>query len=169
MERSLCVPANDGRDHINVYSKGRTVLGQLLSNFTRCDLQTEDGDFWSIEGLWYWLRVDPSTQGRETLRVLHGFQAKERGRSLLKEQVNQADYDDSAEFMRKIQKALDYKLKNMMHQGQSLKDMLKDSVLPLVHYYSYGSPPRIHIPDRGLWVLEHLELRRRQLKAGTIT
>jgi hypothetical protein len=39
----------DGIDHINVYSKGKTPLSRFLSNFAEADLETEDGNFASIE------------------------------------------------------------------------------------------------------------------------
>lgn len=69
----------DGVTHINVYSRGETAVGRWLSNFTRCSLETEDGNFESIEGYWYWL----TTHDCE-LRELHGFLAKKVGREFLK-------------------------------------------------------------------------------------
>lgn len=37
-------PEMDGIDHINVYSKGKTELGKLLSNFARTPF--ENANFW---------------------------------------------------------------------------------------------------------------------------
>jgi hypothetical protein len=38
-------PEDDGKTHINVYSKGLTELGQFLSNFAEAPAQTPDGEF----------------------------------------------------------------------------------------------------------------------------
>jgi len=51
----------DGVTHINIYSKGRTTLGQMLSNFEDSPFTCEDGNFRSIEDYWYWLSVDNRT------------------------------------------------------------------------------------------------------------
>lgn len=69
-------PENDGIDHINIYSKGKTDLGRFLSNFAHTPISSSQfGNFESIEGLWYWLGTR-----NEKLRNLHGFLAKKIGR-----------------------------------------------------------------------------------------
>ena len=48
-------PENDGIDHINVYSKGKTVLGRALSNFSYSRIRIPFlGTFLSVEAFWYW-------------------------------------------------------------------------------------------------------------------
>jgi len=51
------INTKDGIDHINLYSRGHTELGQYLSNFAYTPIQTEDGRFNSIEAYWYWLNT----------------------------------------------------------------------------------------------------------------
>jgi hypothetical protein len=49
-------PSEDGVTHINVYSRGNTELGRLLSNFAHTPFShPEFGEFASVEGFWYWL------------------------------------------------------------------------------------------------------------------
>ena len=67
----------DGIDHINIYSRGHTELGQYLSNFAYTPIQTEDGRFYSIEGYWYWLNTH-----NDKLRLLYGFKARSFGKEL---------------------------------------------------------------------------------------
>jgi len=63
---------DDGLSHINIYSKGMTELGRLLSNFANTPVNTpQDGKFTSIEGYWYWLLG--KNDNREVLRTLHGL------------------------------------------------------------------------------------------------
>ena len=69
----------DGVDHINVYSQGKTQLGRNLSNFSRFPICTDDGNFYSIEGYWYWLLTKD-----DSLRKMWGFKAKAHGREMLK-------------------------------------------------------------------------------------
>jgi len=47
----------DGVTHINIYSKGKTKLGRLLTNFAHTPFtHAEYGQFASVEGFWYWIR-----------------------------------------------------------------------------------------------------------------
>lgn len=120
-------PRDDGVTHINVYSRGRTQLGRLLSNFAETPfIHPRHGRFDSIEGLWYWLSVDPTNPDRDSLRKLSGFAAKKVGRKL-----RGNDWPDSDQFMRDVKLGLYSKL--MFHR--EVRSQLLESKLPLVHYY----------------------------------
>lgn len=93
-------PLNDGVDHINVYSKGKTALGRFLTNFAYSPIITEDGPFQSIEGYWYWLGCKD-----DDLRMVHGWEAKQLGRAL-----GASDWQDTGTFKTKIMKAIEAKL-----------------------------------------------------------
>lgn len=117
----------DGTTHINVYSRGKTHLGQMLSNFAETPFNhPRYGRFSSIEGLWYWLSVPAEKEGRDGLRDKSGFAAKKLGRSLRGE-----DWNDSPEFKRDITLGIFAKL---AIRPELVAD-LKASTLPLVHYY----------------------------------
>lgn len=137
----------DGIDHINIYSKAKTNLGKFLSNFTRVEVETEDGLFMSVEGYWYWLSCKD-----DHLRTLSGFEAKRYGRG-----IKANDWCDDEEFKRKICGAIKNKVLN-----SQLKKMFAKTYLPLKHYYSYGG--KIVEPQEGKWILEYLEELRKELK-----
>lgn len=140
-------PKKDGVTHINVYSKAKTKLGKFLSNFTKAPfVHPEDGQFNSVEGYWYWL----STKD-DTLRGLHGFQAKAHGRK-----VDGKDWVDTDEFKRKIKMAVRAK----MDHNQAMKAEFTKSRLPLHHYYVYGG--KVVEPKEGRWFIEFLEALRQE-------
>jgi predicted NAD-dependent protein-ADP-ribosyltransferase YbiA (DUF1768 family) len=142
MERN---PENDGVDHINVYSKGKTGLGRALSNFSHAPFDCVDGHFESVEGYWYWLTC--THPDRDKLRDVYGYQAKALGRELR----GQDWPEETASFRRKVCAAILCKLK----QNQWIFDKLDESNLPLVHYYVYGT--KVVEPEAGKWQLEFLE------------
>jgi len=142
------LPVNDGVDHINVYSRGNTELGRWLSNFARAPfIHPLYGVFESIEGFWYWLGTGKSV---EALRGTHGLAAKRLGKQYLKVPCDN--------FEEEIRQAITYKLEQ---HPQYLK-MLRESSLPLAHYYYYGEPENckiITMPQFD-WIIEHLEHQR---------
>ncbi len=70
----------DAFGHINIWSKGKTELGRLLSNFTYSPTKHPlYGTFNSLEGFWYWLSTGKTY---EELRKLNGFAAKQFGSKL---------------------------------------------------------------------------------------
>lgn len=137
----------DGVDHINIYSKGQTELGRLLSNFAACTIMTEDGPFRSIEGYWYWLLADPTNFERDALHHMYGFKAKERGRLLQSPQ----QFVAPAEFRRKIRKAVWAKIQ----ASPRLRGLMLANTLPYRHYYNYGG--KIVEPEGSLWLIRFIE------------
>lgn len=125
------LPSNDGIDHINIYSKGKTELGRLLTNFARTPVVTEDGKFESLEGYWYWLGSKKDKEA-EDLRNAYGFDAKALGRLL---NINDLpSKKDKLEFQHKIEKAMEQKVE----QHPRISQLLKECDLPFEHYYVYG-------------------------------
>lgn len=140
-------PKEDGVTHINIYSKGNTALGRFLSNFADCHVKTEDGYFRTIEGYWYWL----STK-HEPLRDFVGWQCKQVGKGLQPE-----DYPEIPNFKEKILKAIAAKILS----DQFMLEQLKESTLPLKHYYLYGD--KVVEPTEGKWIIEFIEYLRATL------
>lgn len=136
----------DGETHINIYSKGKTEIGRWLSNFSYSPIQTQHGDFESIEGYWYWL-----TTLHGKLRTLHGFSAKKLGKECKKVR----EYPEE-EFKSYICKAIDAKLKTRS------KFVAESVNLPLEHYYEYGGKKVEKLEYN--WITEHIEMRVKQLK-----
>lgn len=139
------LPENDGIDHINVYSKGKTELGRFLSNFAYSPINLTgigDGEFLSIEGYWYWLgtrHVD-----RDKLRHVYGYKAKHLGREL-----RGKDWQETEEFKRKILFAIKLKILAM---HEYLFKIFINNTLPLTHYYVYGD--KVFNVPAAQWILD---------------
>ena len=116
-------PEQDGYTHINIYSKGKTVLGCFLTNFSFSPIITNDGNFQYIEGYWYWLSTHD-----ERLRTLVGWDAKKRGRAL----DRHFEFTD-IEFQQKIREACWIKI----HSNQAMFNLFKESTIPFTHYYVF--------------------------------
>ena len=141
----------DGETHINVYSKGTTLIGKWLSNFAHTPITLpEDGEFDSIEAYWYWLQTKD-----DSLRKTYGYDAKAKGKALM--EAVEVKVTDEEWFKEKIKQAIDIKLKSNL----TLFGQLCASKLPLRHYYVYGNK-RV---DAGYeWILKHIEMRRNQMR-----
>ncbi len=140
-------PANDGIDHINLYSKGKTELGRFLSNFTKSPIDLPEGTFASIEGYWYWLATDHPD--KDKLRTLYGYQAKKVGREL-----GAPDWIDTEEFRQKIKHAIVLKLL----ANEKYHTQLVNTTVPFTHYYVYGDKV-VDVP-KAKWMLDFLEQLR---------
>ena len=146
------IPSLDGVTHINVYSRGKTELGRLASNFAHTPFEhPEYGHFSSIEGFWYWLSTN---KHQDDFRGLYGFKAKEAGRLLRKELEATGSVVEVNAFKAEIKKAILCKFE----QNATLRKMLLESTLPLCHYYVYGEEPnvKIHQPSEYSWVHEYI-------------
>lgn len=140
-------PNEDGVSHINVYSNGRTELGRYLSNFSDCDIHTEDGFFRTIEGYWYWLSCKD-----DRLRHTNGFASKQLGREL-----RAADWPKTREFEKKIGRAIMLKLT----QPKTVEMLMKTGSMPFYHYYVYNG--RSVMPKDGLWMINLIQEFRDEL------
>lgn len=148
-------PDNDGIDHINIYSKGRTALGRKLSNFAHIIFyHPQHGVFASVEAYWYWLGTGMKHNG---LRRLYGASAKSAGIRELPVKMP----DD--EFRKHICDAITLKLA----QNHDLALALAQSELPFRHYYAYGTPkPAVHESKKHQWQLDHILSLREIVKEG---
>lgn len=147
-------PKDDGVTHINVYSKGRTELGRLLSNFGHTPFKhPEYGYFSSIEAFWYWLSLG---KNNDSLRSLYGFQAKKEGLALREALEKQGNRKPKIEnFNAEIKKAILCKIE----QNERLGSLLKNSTLPLTHYYVWGDEAnyRVTYPEKYAWIHEYIQ------------
>jgi hypothetical protein len=119
-----CDPAKDGVEHLNVYSKAKTELGQMLSNFAFTPFKhPQYGHFASMEAFWYWLSTGKK---HDNLRRLYGLSAKMAGRKL--------DRVESKTFREEICEAIQLKIA----QSYEIQSHMKSTIpLPLLHYYVY--------------------------------
>ena len=144
-------PTQDGKTHINIYSKGKTPLGRFLTNFAKHELTLPEGTFQSLEGYWYYLTTKEKPP---ELFHLSGFDAKNLGIMLTQVKVPQE------EFQAKIKKAMDLKIKSSPYW---LEEFTK-SELPFVHYYVFNKGAVKDVTDKDQWIMNHWEARRTLLK-----
>lgn len=119
------IVGKDGIDHINVYSKGQTELGRLLSNFAHTPFWPEnkpEDRYESVEGWWYWYSTGMK---HDSLKRLFGFEAKKVGRSYSSVQT------PTKEVLVKV-----YSRK--IECNPQIQKMLVTSTLPFTHYYAFG-------------------------------
>jgi hypothetical protein len=145
-------PKEDGITHINIFSRGNTQLGRFMSNFAYCEhggINTEDGNFRSIEGYWSWLGTH-----NEMYRTLYGYQAKSNNK--MEKPFNLPE----DEFRRKIKAAIRIKLDN----HPTYRQQLAKSTLPFSHYYYFGNIDNPVVRDAGyMWLVEYWEELRKEL------
>lgn len=153
---------NDNVDHINIWSRGKSELGRLLSHFNHQPfVHPHYGPFYSMEGLWYFARAGFNEKLTNRLRYLSGYRAKKLGRQFpyvkhdhFKEVIIAANY----------QKII---------QNENLMKLMRDSELPFDHYYTFGDTDGKdegenlqHItPNNSDWLIEGFEEIRRALQA----
>lgn len=152
-------PETDGVDHINVYSRAKTVLGRTLSNFAHTPFHhPKDGYFGSLEAYWYWLAIGSLRESPEyrALRSMHGFQCKDLGRKALQKwsELNNRQPPEVPDFVSHIKKAILCKVR----QTEGLSEMLKNSTLPLIHYYYWGdkAPYKVSRPEKYDWITDYI-------------
>ncbi|MFE4571397.1 NADAR family protein [Paenibacillus chitinolyticus] len=143
-------PLQDGVSHINIYSQGKTELGKMLSNFTKCDILTKEGQFSSVEGYWYWLGIEDCSE-KEVLRSLSGYQAKRIGSELKKKYQTKKD----EEFQAKILRSIWEKVKKNSHMFRS-----ETAALPFEHYYNYGGKI-VDVKDKYIWLINGIDKIRK--------
>jgi hypothetical protein len=144
-------PAEDGISHINVYSRGKTEEGKWASNFQYAPfVHPTHGRFDSIEGLWYWLSVDPKNPRRDWLRFAAGAEAKNMGRNL-----RGKDWVASPSFEESIRLGL--RAKFDFHPAR--REAFQKTTLPLAHYYVMGG--RVKSVSDGQWILDELDAIRK--------
>lgn len=142
-------PIQDGITHINIYSQGKTQLGRMLSNFYHYKVKTEDGNFESVEGYWYWLGIEDCEE-KEVLRNLHGYNAKKSGNELKKKYKQRNDEN----FERKILKAIWNKVIKHIKLFKN-----NNANLPFEHYYNFSGKV-VDVKDKYLWLIEGIDKMR---------
>uniref|UniRef100_A0AAU8KXR4 Uncharacterized protein n=1 Tax=Serratia phage Kevin TaxID=3161161 RepID=A0AAU8KXR4_9CAUD len=133
-------PSTDGKNHINIYSRGRTELGRWLSHFQHHPIETEDGVFNSLEGYWYWLE-----SYHDDLRLVSGIEAKTLGQRLRPSYaVGDIKPPDKTN---KILKATKTKLDTM---PSDIRDLFYANNLPFIHAYLHNGDYTIQSSMDGI-------------------
>lgn len=135
---------NDGVKYINTYSKGRTELGKMLSNFYHAPIITNHGLFHTIEGYWQWLR-DPNKNNK--FRYMDGITAKRSSKFIL----DKCPIDD--EFKSNIANAIGIKILNT----PEIYELCSSNELPFEHYYTTDEGGILALSPKDYWFLDAIE------------
>lgn len=150
-------PDKDGVTHINIYSRGMTRLGIMLSHFHHAPFtHPYFGPFYSMEGLWYFARngFDEKSAGR--LRYLSGYRAKKVGKEFPMMKYDEFSQDIVAANYQKI------------IQNEEIRKLMIESDLPFDHYYTFGVLGQVITPRESDWLIEGFEDIRTALKEGVV-
>lgn len=139
-------PDGDGIDHINIYSKGKTSIGRAMTNMSAIPVTIPgEGTFQSVEAYWYWLSTGMKD---DRFFTVDHFEAKNIGKSMPRVPIDN--------FEEKIKRAIKLKLDQF---DPRMKRALKNSTLPLTHYYHYGDDKSVAY-TRYDWIIDYIsELR----------
>lgn len=157
--------SQDGKSHINIYSKGRTVLGRTLSNFSHHKFNHDElGSFSGMEGLYYYLKTGKKN---DSFRRLSGFAAKKLGQTLPRVEM------DKEEFYRLLKLGCRCLYRDNPKIHELILDQVvenKSEVLPFEHYYLNGNHPIF--PKGNEWLTEEWEEIRKDaisMAGGTLS
>jgi hypothetical protein len=157
--------SEDGKSHINVYSKGKTEIGRFLTNLAHTPFDhPEWGHFESVEGFWYYYF---SSNRPEQLRDLYGVEAKQVGRKLSGRKDNNDGFSITDQDKAIIREVIRFKIRQYPAMWRAIAE---SSSLPFVHYYVIPSQYVISVQDsivdmtsRYQWVLDELTDIRNKL------
>lgn len=162
-------PLKDGITHINVYTKGKTELGRMLSNLynspTTIVFQNDSLTFKSLEGYWYFLVYYFYSKEKDfSFCSYSGFEAKQQGQKIVKEnKIETRLITTTEDFLNLFKESLKLKVK----QNKKILTLLTYSELPFFHYYFYGTEenPKIIYKDEYNWILDIFDEIRIKMKA----
>lgn len=145
--------AEDGKTHVNVFTRGQTKMGRAMSNFQECNIEHPFfGRFRSLEGLWYYLKTGRNT---ELFRILNGYDARKQGKP--RETVKYPLFT----------KMFKLGMVEKLAKNKELQEELVKNELPLVHYYVYQGA--IQVPPRHEWQLEFwMTMRQALISTGSL-
>lgn len=146
-------PEEDGIFHINIYSKGVTEIGRLLSHFAYSPfIHPVYGKFLSLESFWYYLSTGCL---HESLKTAIGFKAKQEGRKYPRVKCEN--------FWEQIKDANKMKLE----QNPYIAELLKQSTLPFEHYYVVHYGVKVIVPNESKPFVEMFESLRQEIKGSS--
>lgn len=151
-------PDDDGRTHINIYSRGYTELGRMLSNFYHSPFEhPKYGKFASMEAFYYYVSTGFE---HEWIRDYYGWQAKLKGKVLPKVN-NFKTYDFYNEFEELLTSGLEWKL----YYNPEIVKKLCASELPFQHYYINPKYPNTAIHAKGSdWLIYGYDFIRKNYR-----
>jgi len=156
----------DGQEHINIYSKGKTLLGRKLSNFAECNIELEHMgkkvNFKTIEGYWFFMKAYLATgQSFYEYATYEGWEAKKFGTEKSK-YLKPLNIKQKEIFAKMIKKAFVKKIQ----KDKNLVELMIENDLKYVHYYNYGGA--IKVFNDVDWLIDFIQDVANGLKKRTL-
>lgn len=152
-------PTLDGVEHINIYSRGHTELGRMLSNLYDRDFIVDGyGSFRSMEGFWHYYLTGCQF---DEFRLASGHGSKRIGKT-----VKEFRIDTRGNMELEHQEVILSAIRCKLRQHRDIRILLAESTLPFEHYYYYGQPDKatvINQPQYG-WMLAEFDRLRKLLQ-----
>jgi predicted NAD-dependent protein-ADP-ribosyltransferase YbiA (DUF1768 family) len=165
---TLFTPATDGVDHVNVYSRGKTEAGRLLSNFAHTPFTLHGVRFASVEGFYMSMLQDGEAEWAH-VASLFGREAKKWGKKSGKRPGDLVRTWDGRqvplegdEFEQEVALALRAKAAQNLEVRAALR---ATGELPLTHDYVMWGRPIAPRGDRGT-LANCLTALREELRRG---
>lgn len=150
-------PANEGVDHINIYSGANSALGRFLSNYSHSPFECKDGKFSSIEGYAQWIiNESAEPRKRERLRFLFGHEARNYG-------LNLSDYRDLDDSQNEVRNRIKNAIIAKIEANPEMKNELRSSKLPFAYYYRKSG--KAHMVAELDWIIEFIASYRQSLQS----
>lgn len=125
----------DGITHVNIYSKGRTSLGQALSNMCLFTFEYNGLTFHSVEQAWHYFKFlhINKTVAEAIMNMDDAYAIKKYAKPYNNEAT--AQYVQSEDFHKLMKDVIWTRL----NEDHSLQLQIRNSHLPFAHYYAFGN------------------------------
>lgn len=144
----------DGIDHINIWLRGQTRLGRMLSTYFKTPfVHPVFGRFNCMMGFWYYIKTE---EKRDELRILIGEEAKRFGKTQTSVKVDN---------FRDIITVANY---HKIEQNKDLKKIFLESTLPFDMYHTWGPAEIIVRPLGHEWQVKMFADLRDLMRAGQV-
>lgn len=147
----------DGINHINIYSKGKTNLGKRLTNMHHFTFRYDNIEFISVEQAWHFYKFCGYPEiANKVLQFKNSFECLKFARDNKQE--------DSAEHVQTpiFQQLMKDVIRTRIECDIELQNMLRNSWLPFEHYYVYGDKIQDQ-RNKYEWLLDIFEEYRTEL------
>ena len=145
----MLLNSQDGIDHINIYSKGKSTLGKRLTNMFPFNFTFDGLIFKSVEHAWHYYKFidynpDVATQIFETNSPYDALKIA---------RANATEDTSSVVLTNEFRSLIKEVIKQRIMEDESLIILLRNSWLPFEHYYVYGADKIQDQSDKYAWLI----------------
>ena len=129
-------PEYDGINHVNVFSKSRSKLGRMLSNFAHTPFTLGENKFESVESWWYWTKMNNINKSVlfPVFTPEHLSEIKTKIGKYAKDYFRELHKDDSSSYSPTKEELKEAYLQKLI-EHPDIEKMLFENTLPIAHYY----------------------------------